>query len=442
MTPARVSGYRRIAIVLIALIIGSAVVAPVFAATKYTGGSPVFSASIDGVNEFTPGQNATIRILVKNTGLNGLKQLDHGTIEPEDLPTTAKQVTVGLASAPDNIIIKTDPQMLGDIRGNGNPITVNFAAKITDNATAGEYQVPVTVRYQYLRPIEQETGDVFQFTYNTAEDTFPLTVHIKPQVKIEVLEVKPEPMTAGSEGYISLKVQNAGPENGSMAAVKIIRNGNSPVIPTDGTIFIGDFPSGGVAECRYKVSIAKDAMNKTYPIDIAVTYTNREGTVVTSRSTTVGIPVLGKTPFVVVSPEPKLAPGSGSTIDVRYRNDGVVTAYNAQARLTAHYPASSVSNTAFLGDLKPGESATARYDIQIDSAAEAKEYVFDSEIRYRDALGNSQESDTIMVPLQVTLAGPGNAGGSSTNLILFIGIIAIVGAGVVLWRYHHSRKMR
>jgi hypothetical protein len=319
---------------------------------------------------------------------------------------------------------------------------VNFALKITENATAGEYQLPLSIRYQYLRPIEQDTADVFQFTYNSAEDIVPLTIRIKPQVKIEVLEVTEEPLVAGSEGYISMRIRNAGPEDGRMAAVTIVRNGKSPVIPTDGTVFIGNFPSGGVADCRYKVSIAKDAMNKTYPVDIAVTYTNREGVVVTSGSTTMGIPVSGKTLFTVTSSPPEIAPGSGKTIEVLYRNDGVITAYDVQARLTVHDPVSSSSNTAFLGDLKPGESAIAQYNVQVDSGAEAREYVFDSKIRYRDTLANSLESDTIPVTLNAVPSGPGAAGALGGNLILFIGIIAIVGAGVVLWKYHHAKKMR
>ena len=334
MTQTRFSGYPRIALALVALVLCSAFAAPVLAATKYTQGSPEISAVIDGVNEFTPGQNATIHVLVKNTGVSALKQLDHGTIDPEDLPTTAKQMTVGLGSGSGDIIIKTDPQMVGDIKGNGNPLRVNFIAKITENATYGEYQMPLTVRYQYLRPIEQEMGDVFQFTYNTEEQTIPLTIRIKPLVQIEVPHVTSDPLTAGSEGYVYLNIQNTGPASGKMTVAKITRNGNSAVIPTDSSVFIGDFPGGSVAECKFKVSIAKDAMNNTYPLDVAVTYTDREGAVVTSRPTTIGLPVNGKAIFNVTSSIPVLTPGSGSTLEVRYRNDGVTTVYNAQARLS------------------------------------------------------------------------------------------------------------
>lgn len=441
MTQPSFSGYHRVAIALLVLTLCSAVVAPAFAITKYTGGSPAFSAAVNGVNEFSPGQEATLQVLIENSGVSSLKQLDHGTIAPEDLPTTAKQVTVGLASGTNNILIRTDSQMAGTIPGSGGQKTVNFIIKVTENATEGEYQLPLNLQYQYLRPIEQETGDIFQFTYNKGDVTIPLTIRIKPQAKVGILEMTSDPLVAGSEGYIHVKIQNAGPEDGRMAAAQLIRNGKSPVIPTDSTVFLGNFPSGATAECKYKVSIGKDALNKTYPVDIAVTYTNREGTVVTTQATTLGIPVNGKTPFTVISSVPSIAPGAESTIEVRYRNDGEITAYDAQVRLTGHDPISTTANTAFLGSVKPGESATAKYVITADSGAETKEYLFDSKIRYRDAFSNSMESDTIPVAIQVSPAGAGT-GGLPGILIFFIGIIVIAGAGVVLWNHHRSGKMR
>ncbi|WP_321505482.1 S-layer protein [uncultured Methanoregula sp.] len=436
---------RRISIALIALVLCTVAVLPASAATKYMGGSPEFSATVSGVNDFSPGQEATVQVLIMNSGLSSLKQLDHGTIDPEDLPTTAKQVIVGLASGSSDIIIKTDPQMIGDIPGNGSPVTLKFTAKISESATSGEYQLPLTIRYIYLRPIEQETGDTFQFTYNKAEDTLPLEIRIHPKVRVEVLEETSDPLTPGAEGYLTLKIKNSGPENGRMVSAKIIRSGKSSVIPTDGSVFIGDFISGGVAECRYKVSIAKDALNKTYPLDVAVTYTDREGVQVTSQPVTIGIPVYGKTTFTVLSSSPALVPGSTTTLEVQYRNDGVATVYNAQARLTGHAPVETSENTVFLGNIRPGESATARYELKTDSTANgssAKEFTFDSKIRFRDVLGNSIESDTIPVGVRVSQANQGTFWGIPMTLLFFIGIIAIIGAGAVLWYYHRAVKMR
>jgi hypothetical protein len=434
------SGSAGTAIIIFTLLLCSALItAPVSAATKYLGGAPSFSAAVNGVNEFSPGNDATISILVKNTGLNPLKQLNRGTIDAEDLPNTAKFVTIGLTSASDAVIVKTDPQMVGDISGNGKTVTVQFNAKISANATAGEYQLPLSIRYKYPQVIEQEVADTFQFTYNEAEDTLPVTIRIKPHVKVGILEAVPEDLSAGSQGYIHLKIQNNGPENGEMTSVRLLRNGQSPIIPTDSTLFVGSFPSGGIIECRYKVSVAKDATNQSYPVDVAVTYTNREGAIVTSPQETVGVSVKDKNVFSVISPVPEVQSGTGRAIMVQYRNNGDTTAYNAQARISSHTPITMSDNDAFLGDLEAGKSAVARYEITADESAEPTVYSFDSKIRYRDAFGNSQESDTIVVTIQVLPAKTGMVAGLPVSVVI-PGIALVIIAALIGLRIYRERK--
>jgi hypothetical protein len=438
------SGHAGTALIMILVMITCSAVAvtPVSAATKYIGGAPSFSASVVGINEFVPGQDATISILVKNSGTSTMKQLNQGTIEAEDLPTTAKFVTIGLSSDSDAIIIKTDPQMIGDIPAGGDGVTVTFNAKISTNATTGEYQLPLAIGYKFLDPILQEKADVYEYTYTTADDTLPITLKIKPEVKIEVLEATPDPLSTGTEGYLHLKIRNNGQENGTMAVVKLIRNGKSAIIPTDSTAFIGDFPSGGIASCQYKIAASSDATGQTYPVDISVSYTNREGTVVTSAPETIGIPVHTKTQFTVISPVPSMAAGSEGIIVVQYRNDGNTTAYATQSRISPHGAVTIGDNTAYLGDIKPGESATASYDISVDGAAESQEYSFDSTLRYRDALGNSQESDTIPVAIKVLPAKTGTVAGIPTTIlipgIIFVLLVTVIG----LWISRGRKRLQ
>lgn len=434
------SGSAGITIILAALLTCSALImTPVSAATKYLGGAPSFSATVVGINEFTPGEDTTISIMVKNSGLNKVKQLDRGTIDPEDLPNTAKIVTIGLASAGDAVIIRTDPQMVGDIPGNGNPVTVPFRVKISTNATSGEYCLPLTIRYKYPRVIEQEAADTFEFTVTKAEVNLPVTIRIKPRVRIEVIEAVPVDLSAGSRGYIHLKIRNTGPERGDMTSVKLLRNGQSPIIPTDGTLFAGGFPQGGTIECRYKVSISKDATNQTYPIDVAVTYTNREGTIVTSASETVGVAVDAKTAFSVISPVSGIPRGTSRTIEVQYRNDGNSTAYNAQVRITPHNPVHINDNTAFIGDLEPGKTVIARYELHADDAAEPLVYTFDSKIRYRDARDNSLESDPVPVKIEIVPATSGLSATEGGFLALAGCVIGGIVIGMAL-RIHRLKK--
>jgi hypothetical protein len=115
-------------------------------------------------------------------------------------------------------------------------------------------------------------------------------------------------------------------------------------------------------------------------------------------------------------------------IAIQYQNNGGATIYNAQARISAVPPFSSNDDSAYLGDIRPGDSATARYEMGVNDAATPREYALDSEVRYRDALDNSQISDTLKVRVQVlpkTSAESPLAG----QLVLVLVATAIIGAG-------------
>jgi len=419
---------------------------PVMGVTTYRDGSPKMTAVISGTNEFSPGQDASIAIVVQNSGVSTVKnywsgysgvsaeptQPDRsrtyyegqgsGTIERDDVPTTAKMVMVGLSAGTAPIVIRTDPQIIGDIATQGK-VTVTLNAKITDNANEGEYQLPLTISYTYLAASDQPASDTLQSTYLRVNETIPITIRIKPQVQAGAIEAVPENLSVGTGGYITLKIKNTGFEDGRKATVKLLRNGNSPIIPTDSSIFIGDFPRNSVVTCRYKVAVSTEAEKQIYPVDVVVTYENREGEVVTSAQDTVGVPVGGKISFVAVPEVAEVIRGSDQVLVIKYVNTGDFTAYSAQARLSVVDPFASTDNTAYLGDIKPNESATARYKVSALQDAAVREYALDTEVRYRDSLDNSQISDTFKVPVLVQ-AEP--ASGSVIQILPVVGITLLV----------------
>jgi hypothetical protein len=400
---------------------------PVMGVTTYLGGHPQMSALISGVNEFSPGQDATIKIIVQNSGVEDLQFVKGGSISRDDLLTTAKTVSVGLSAGNAPIIVKSEPQAVGDIKSNEIRM-VAITTKILPNATEGEYQIPLTISYTYLAAADQPASDILQSDYQQTSETFPITIRIKPLVQVDVLEAVPENLNVGSEGYIDLKIRNAGAEDGKKATVKLIRNGASAIIPTDSSVFIGDFPQNGTVTSRYKVTISGDAEQQTYPVDVVVTYENRDGDVVTSDIETIGIPIGGKISFAITSGPVQVVLGSQNVIQVEYQNTGIITAFNAQARLSVVDPFTSTDDTAFLGDLKPGQAATARYQMSVDDTAAVKEYTLDTEIRYRDALDISHSSDIIHVPVQVQ-PKPASAGIMKALPIIVVIALICIGAG-------------
>ena len=435
--------------VLAGLLVAVLCSAPAAGLTTYSGSSPQIMAAISGVNEFLAGQDTTITVVVQNSGLSTLQNSwegysqvatqptspdlsrpylpdqGNGNIPRDDVPTTAKMVTVGLGAGNAPVSIKSDPQTIGDLPTQGL-VKVPIQAKIFANASVGEYQLPLTISYTYLKSSDETAADVLQSEYVQTSTTIPLTIKIKPQVNIEVLSAVPETLNVGTEGYIDLQIQNTGSDDGKKATVKILRNGASPVIPTDSSIFVGDFPRGGIVSARYKVAVSGDAEKQSYPVDVVVTYEDTYGDVVTSAPETVGIPVGGKITFNVTSEAAQVTPGSDSVVKVVYTNSGDATAYAAQVRITAVDPFTSSDDTSYLGDLKPGDSASASFQLSAGGTAAVNQYFLDTQVRYRDALDNSQLSDTFRVPVSVVPRPPASG---LAQALPFLVILALIGAG-------------
>jgi len=419
------------------VILCAVLIVPALAGTKYMAGSPQLSASVSGTNEFSPGDDVNLTIVIENTGLNEFKFVQSVIVDRDDLPNTAKFLTVALGHGNAPLVIKSDPQMLGDVKGAGSVRAV-FTSKINADAPAGSYTLPLVLDYSYLYQAEQFGFDTIQYTYKQVTEDVEIPIKIKPVISIEVLSATAEHLNVGTEGYLNLKIKNTGSEDGTKAVVKILRSGNSPVVPTDSNVYIGDFPSGSTVECRYKVSVSGSAESQAYPVDVAVVYKNKDGDFVTTRTDTVGIPVGGKVDFEVISLPAEMNPGSKKVISVEYINTGETTVYSAQGRISAVDPFTSNDDIAYLGDLRQGESVVASYEVSVDRSATIKDYGLDSEIRYRDAIGNTYISDTMKVKVNVT-APAGIISVLSNPVYLSIIVAAVIGIVYLIYR---NRKKR
>jgi hypothetical protein len=396
----RSNWYSSLVLGVIVLSCAMLIISPADAAAKYMAGSPELSAYISGTNEINPGDTVQLKVVVENKGVNEFKFIQSSIIERDDLPNTAKFLTVSLASGDAPVTIKSDPQMLGDLKGSSIASCV-FTLKVDADAAQGSYNLPLILNYSYLYEAEQYGFDTIQYYYKARNESFSLPIKIRPELKIQVLSSETEHLNAGTEGYITLTVKNVGHENGKNAIIKIVRNDLSPVLPVSGSMFIGDFAVNQVISSRFKVSVSSDAEEQTYPLDVLVNYDNSEGDQVTSDVETIGLAVGKKIDFDITSAPDTISPGQKKVINVLYTNTGGATAYNVQARISAVDPFTSNDDTAFLGTLAPGETSEAVFEISMDKSATIKEYALDSEVRYRDALDNSLISDPMKVRIMV-----------------------------------------
>ncbi len=413
--------------------------APASAGTKYMAGSPDLSASISGTNEFSAGSTVPLQIRIQNTGYNEYKFIGSSIVSRDDLPDTAKFLTVSLAAGDSPIIVKSDPQMVGDLAASATA-TGTFTIKIPSDAPAGTYTLPVGLSYSYLYQAEQYGTDAIQYYYKSVNKTVTIPVTIKPRVRIDVVSTDIGQVNSGMEGTVNITVKNTGDEDGKKAVLRISRNGLSPVTPTDSSVYIGDFVQGTVVTGTFRVSVADKTEEQTYPLDIYVTYENKDGDSVTSESETIGIPVGRKADFVITSGPVTMTAGKKQVITVEYRNNGGATVYSAQARISAVDPFTCSDDVAYFGTVKPGESRQASFEISVDGTATPKEYGLDSEIEYRDSLDNSRISDPLKVTIQVESA-PGLIKSLTGNPLL-LGILAVVIIGIAAYVFWYRKRDR
>ena len=408
-------------------------VSPASAGEQYMSGNPELSAYLGGTNEYSPGQEVQIAVVVENSGLNQFKFVNTGLVTRDDLPNTAKFLTVSLGAGESPFIIKSDPQMLGDLHASSTA-TGRFTVRIPTDTPAGVYYLPVKLNYTYLQTAEQYGVDTVQNFYKSKEETFEFPVRVKPDVRISIVSQEFRDMNAGTEGSLTLKVRNIGHEDGKKAILTLVRNDGSPVVPTQGSAYIGDFPAGGTATAVFRASVSDSAEAQTYPLDVFVKYENSDGDIISSDIETIGVPVGGKTKFIIVSESETISPGQKKTIRVQYKNTGAAIAHDAQARVSMVDPFSSNDDTAYLGDVGPGETKEAAFQVTADSKATLKKYGIDSEIRYNDAFDNQVISDPIKLSVTVTKDAGLVAGILGNPILLAVIALIIIGAGYVLYR--------
>jgi hypothetical protein len=425
-------------IILVAIAALCIATAPVSAGEEYMAGSPVLSASLSGTNEFSPGKEVQLAVVIQNTGLNQFKFVKTGTVNRDDLPNTAKFLTVTLKPGDSPFIIKTDPQMLGDVKASSTA-TGLFTVKIPSDTPSGSYSLPVKLNYTYMYSADQYGTDTIEYRYKAKDEVFEIPVRIKPDVRISVVSAEINQMNAGTEGSMHLEVKNIGHEDAKKAIITITRNEGSPIIPTEGSAYIGDFPSGGNATCIFKAKVDGSAEAQTYPLDVSVKYENHDGDTITSDIETIGVPVGKKTEFVIVSDAETITPGQKKVITVKYKNTGGAIAHQAQARVSMVDPFTSNDDSAYLGDIAPGETKEASFLITVDKAATLKQYGIDSEIRYRDAFDNTIISDPIKLGLNVGEDKGMVAGLMKNPIALAVIALLIIGIGYAVYRKRQNQ---
>jgi hypothetical protein len=132
--------------------------------------------------------------------------------------------------------------------------------------------------------------------------------------------------------------------------------------------------------------------------------------------------------FAVTDIDASLNQGDKTEVKVTFKNISAEIAEDAIVRVSASSPLSLTDNTAYLGDLRPGESAEGVFGLKVAGDALPKEYSLDAVIQYVDSDGDDQTSDRMKVPVPVNA---GQVQFASTRTLLTSGLIGAVAIGAI-----------
>ena len=147
------------------ILIMACIVSPALADVKYTGGSPNLSAYVSGLNEFTAGSDITIPVVISELRSQSVPRKYRQYHCPRRSPQHRKVRHGKMSAADAPVVIKSDPQMIGDIPGQTTE-TVVFSATVNADAPAGTYLLPIDISYSTLSSVDEYTAQpMFQNYY-------------------------------------------------------------------------------------------------------------------------------------------------------------------------------------------------------------------------------------------------------------------------------------
>jgi hypothetical protein len=188
---------------------------------------------------------------------------------------------------------------------------------------------------------------------------------------------------------------------------------------------VEELETGYTANIQYTIKIDSDTPAGNYELLLPVSYdyqanvrtatgeiinlglTDMEYTIdYDTKEETLRIPISIKSEpkFEVTEVSGNLKQGESRVINVTYMNTREEVAQDATARIIVMTPLSTQKSMVRLGDIGPGESRTASFEIASAREATVKNYGIDSEIKYVDKDGETSFSNNLKVhvPLEAT----------------------------------------
>jgi len=350
------------------------------------------------------------RVAVGDTGTVEVTMRNEGPVPVTDASVELASTTPALAFAGGQ-----SASRFAGVWAPGETRTLKYDVTATDEADTRTYALDATVSYQ------DPEGDT---------ETAPsrsLGVKPEPEQSFDIDEVT-STLRVGEEGTIEGQIVNTGQTDVGNAVV-VFETDKSNVTPLETEAPVGNLVAGESASFSLPVEISESGEPGQQQYSMEITYRNSDGDLRTSD--TIDVPV-------EVGPDDRtfrldvngasVAPGSSTMLEMTVTNTGDKRLTDISANMFADSPMSIEDDEAFIGGLKPDESATVRFSVSASGDALEKTYPVSLDFQYDEPDGDTKLSDTYEVA--VSVEGSDDDGGG-LPLSLLVGGVLVIGVGGV-----------
>ena len=389
-------------------------------------GSPDINVYVPD-KEVTPGTTTEFMVQLDNQG-----EFTRGKEADRELVTTARSVIVSLENDDAPVTIKTDEKSIGTL-SETEPREVPFRIEIPEDAEPGAYTLEIDIDYDYTSRVQQQPGIVNDQTQSSDSDDHDIKIKITDDARFRVTDIN-STLRVGEDGDITGEIENVGGEDATDAEVQFPTEAEN-LFPQETAVAVGDIEAGESAEFRIPVEVGSEAEAVPKRFELPVSFRDENGIRQTDDDPSFLADIAPeRDTFGIESVNRTITAGTTSSLEVTFTNNREETLTDIEPKLFTDSPFSSSSDEGFIESLDPGESETVRFDLSAEGSATPKTYPVTVDVRYQDAKGNSQITDSYRLPFEVNEPEEsGGLGSLGTIAMLVISLLA-VGGGYVWYR--------
>ncbi|MEM4472827.1 MAG: S-layer protein [Archaeoglobaceae archaeon] len=323
------------------------------------------------------GGKGDIKVVLKNVG----KKVARNAYAILELPKAQTQTTATVPSALPMSLLMLQQQQIPSGVSQPFPQPSYFIGDLKPGDFAiAEFRVPIEVTSGGIYPVKIKL--VYTDDFGNLKETDPVTfgIEVLSKPKIDVKDVKSD-VFVNSKGDVIVKMISDVELVQASARIVV----SPPLSALSSECYIGDIKAGEEFTAIFRLKASSEAKATKYPAEIYLKFKAGDD-FSESDAIRIGVEVQPEVDFEVIG-IPEMYAGEEKIVVFGIKNTGNLEVRDATARLIIVSPFSSTDDTAFFGNLKPGEVANVSFKISVDRDATPKLYALNLEVKYRTENG-------------------------------------------------------